>query len=254
MSELLVDLQFVVVQVASVLLFGNLALLLSLTSFHHFWRWFSFCSLSSGVASSSTTLWLFTAPEFSSSTSDATTRFAPLRDHRFAVGARAPQHRSLQQRGLLFVRSGFTPSSLWDSLSLRFVEGLQHHCVIPLPRRDPLVRPTPLSGHRSSCLSLYRLTSLTEIFASCAARCARCYVSLSCHIQTLLPFTCADDSSLSLSCLHAGVHTSLKFAVQSFFLDEASCECLHSCSCFFFCDLASYLVVSGHASTQTCVH
>ena len=54
---------------------------------------------------------------------------APLRDHWFAVGARAPQHRSLQQRGLLFVMSGFTPSGLGDSLPLRFVGGLQHHCV-----------------------------------------------------------------------------------------------------------------------------
>ena len=47
----------------------------------------------------------------------------------FAVGAGAPQQCSLQQRGLLFVRSGFTPSGLGDSLPLRFV-GLQHHCVI----------------------------------------------------------------------------------------------------------------------------
>ena len=39
---------------------------------------------------------------------------APLRDHWFAVDARAPQHCSLQQRGLLFVRSGFTPCLVWE--------------------------------------------------------------------------------------------------------------------------------------------
>ena len=55
---------------------------------------------------------------------------APLRGHWFAVSAGAPQCRSLQQRGLLFVRSGFTPSSLVESLPPRFVGGLQRHCVV----------------------------------------------------------------------------------------------------------------------------
>ena len=86
-----------------------------------------------------------------------------------------------------------------------------------LPRRDPLIRPTPLGGHRSSCLSLCRLTSLTEIVASCAARFARCNMSLSCHFHTLLPFTCADDSCFSLSCTRAAMPTILNFADQSFF-------------------------------------
>ena len=55
---------------------------------------------------------------------------APLCDHWFTGGVRGPQHRGLQQRGLLFVWSGFAPSGLEDSLPLRFVCGLQHHCVI----------------------------------------------------------------------------------------------------------------------------
>ena len=41
------------------------------------------------------------------------------------------------------------------------------------------------------------------LFTPCAARFARCFRSLSCHFHTLLPFTCADDSCLSL--LHEGV-------------------------------------------------
>ena len=86
-----------------------------------------------------------------------------------------------------------------------------------LPRRDPLIRPTSLGGHRSSCLSLCRLTSLTEIEASCAARFAHCNMSLSCHFHTLHPFTCADDSCFSLSCTRATIPTILNFAYHSFF-------------------------------------
>ena len=131
----------------------------------------------------------FIAPKFAPSTSNATTQLAPRRDHWFAVSAWAPQHRSLQQRGLLYVRSGFTPSGLGDSLPLRFVGGLQHHCVILWA-----VSTLSVSIHRGlrsrrvffwfvqhrwafidSRVSLCRLTSLTEIFASCAER----FVSLS---------------------------------------------------------------------------
>ena len=116
-------------------------------------------------------------------------------------------------------------------MPLRFVGGLQHHCVVLRavstllvrvfkrglkPRRGPLVRPTLLGGHRSSCLSLCRLTSLTETFASCAARFARCYTSTSCRFHTLLPFTCADDSCLS--CLHVAAPHCCEFCcLQSFF-------------------------------------
>ena len=76
---------------------------------------------------------------------------APLRNHWFAVSARTRQHRGSQQRGLLLVKSGFTQSG-------RFVASAVRRCPTPLcdtlPRRDPLVRPTPLGGHRSSCLSV----------------------------------------------------------------------------------------------------
>ena len=146
---------------------------------------------------------------------------------RYVLGP--PQHRSLQQRGLLFVRPGFTPSGLEDSLPLRFVGGLQHHCVRLWAVSTFLVRVFPAaSGHGvilwfvqhrwaaiDSRVSLCRLTSLTEICASSAARFARSYMSLSCHFHTLLPFTCADDSRLSLSCTRAAIPTILNFAVNS---------------------------------------
>ena len=67
---------------------------------------------------------------------------------------------------------------------------------------------------------LCRLVSLTEIFASCAARFARCYLGLSCHFHTLLPFTCADDSCLSV--MHAGVATVVNFAIHTVFLGRPS--------------------------------
>ena len=99
-----------------------------------------------------------------SSTSNATTRLAPRRDHWFAVRNRVPQYRSLQQRGLLFMRSGFTPSGLGDSLPLRFVGGLQQHCVILWAVSTFFVRfstrphvtawPVGSSNDRLSCSSL----------------------------------------------------------------------------------------------------
>ena len=50
--------------------------------------------------------------------------------------------------------------------------------------------------------------------------------------------------------MHAGVPTLLKSAHASC---EASSEYLYFCSCLSF-DPASCLMVSGHASTQICVH
>ena len=77
------------------------------------------------------------------------------------------------------------------------------------------------------------------------------YMSFSCHFHTLLPFTGADDSCLSLA-------RGRRPTVDSAFLLRMRLplglplSVLHSCSCFFFSDLALCLVVSGHASTQTC--
>ena len=129
-----------------------------------------------------------------------------LLQHNFVViyCSEVRQRRSSQQRGLLFVASGFTPSGLGDSLPLRFVGGLQHHCVILWAVSTFSVRVfIAASGHgvvlwsiqhrwvvTDPRISLCRLTSLTEILASCAARFALCYMSLSCHFDTLLPFTC----------------------------------------------------------------
>ena len=197
-----------------------------------------------------------------SSISNATTQLAPLRDHWFAVGARFPQRRSLQQRGLLFVRSGFTPSGLGDSLPLRCVGGLRNHCVILWAVSTFSVRVfIAASGHGvllwfvqhrwvviDPGVFLCGLTFLTEIFASCAARFASCYTSLSCHFHTPLPFTCSDDSCLS--CLHVGATHGCEFCeISSFFWVEPSFNAFTFATVFLF-DLALCLVVSGHASTQ----
>ena len=147
LSEILVDLLLVVIQVlrlcvpfrqsgfaSFVDIFSPLALLAVVLSV-----------LSSGVASSSNSFSLL--------------RSSPL----------APP------TPLLGLRHFVTIGSRWgDSLPLRFVGGLQHHCVILFHGVVLLVR---------------RLTSLTEVLASCAARFERCYMSLSCHFHALLPFT-----------------------------------------------------------------
>ena len=73
-----------------------------------------------------------------------------------------------------------------------------------------------------SRVSLCRLTSLTEIFASCAGRFARCYISLSCHCRTLLVFTCSDDSCVSLSCTRAAIPTIMNFVIRTVFLVRPS--------------------------------
>ena len=86
-------------------------------------------------------------------------------------------------------------------------------------------------------------------------RFARCYLSLSCHFHTLLAFTCADDSSLSLSCTRAAFPTLLNFAVQSFFWVRLPVSAFTPADDLpLLSDLAQRLVVSGHTSTQTCVH
>ena len=163
-----------------------------------------------------------------------------------------PQHRSLQQRGLLFVRLlVFTPSGLGDSLPLRFVGGLQHHCVVLWAASTFLVRIfIAASCHGvvlwfvqrcwafiNSHVSLYRLTSLTEIFASCAERFARCYFP-SRVLMTLVSLVCTWERPTVVNSERSSC--------------QASSEYLYFCSCLLF-DLALCLVVTGHASTQTCV-
>ena len=70
---------------------------------------------------------------------------------------------------------------------------------------------------------------------------------LSCHFRTLLPFTCVDDSCLSV--MHAG--HDLEFRGLSLVRLALSAFTPATASSFFF-DLTLCLVVSGHASTQTC--
>ena len=167
-------------------------------------------SLSSGVASSSATLWQFTAPRFVSGTFNAITRSAPLRDRWFAVGCWAPRRRSLPQRGPLFVRSGFSLSGL----------GI-------LPRRDPLGPPTHsvvLDPCVSSAKSLFGPRRLLR----CVVWCAPLRTAISCDRAS------CSDASL--------------FSCKIYF------SCTRASPSVFLFDLALCLVVSGHASTQTCAH
>ena len=108
------------------------------------------------------------------------------------------------------------------------------------PRRDPLVCQAPLDGHRSSCPLL---------FASCAGRFARCYLIFFLVTCVARYFLSRVMMTFSLSVLHAGVPTHLNSAIHTIFLlREASTGCGS-----VFSDLAFYLVVGGHASTQTCL-
>ena len=93
------------------------------------------------------------------------------------------------------------------------------------PRRDPLGRPG-IAGWSSILVSLCRQVSLTEIIASCAARFARCYMSLCCRYHTLLPFTCADDSCLSLCHARGRLHGG-EFCETYSLSCDAFFECLH---------------------------
>ena len=74
----------------------------------------------------------------------------------------------------------------------------------------------------------------------------RC-LCLSCHFRTLLPFTCSDDSCLSLSHARGHPHALEILLCTVFLLDEAS-----SCGCVFFSDLA--LCASWSAGTPRLRH
>ena len=166
------------------LLLGNLASPLSLTSFHHwlFWLWFCLCLLASPPrASLCGNLLLRGSPQ---APPILLLSVAPLPDHLFAVSARSPQHCNLQQRGLLFAKSDFTPSGpgrllasavrWWSPTPLCGTPG----CVHPLsegfssrPQATARFSGSSNTAGRSSILvSLCRLTFLTEIccFMCCA--------------------------------------------------------------------------------------
>ena len=128
------------------LLSGNLALPLSLTSFHHwlFWLWYCLCSLSSGVASSSTTLWYFTALRFAS---------AVVHNNVVCCLWGLASLRLVWEIHCLCgssVVSNTTVLILWavSTFSVRVFIAASGHGVVPL------VHPTPLGGHRSSYLTL----------------------------------------------------------------------------------------------------
>ena len=94
----------------------------------------------------------------------------------------------------------FSDSLTTGSLAVVLSVLLLSHFVVEsfhrglLSRRGPLVRATPQWGHRSSCFCLKFFVTSTHHF----------------------PFTCADDSCLSLSCTRAAVPTLLNFTSSSF--------------------------------------
>ena len=79
--------------------------------------------------SSSATLWWFTAPWWPLAPPTPLRGTAPVRDRWFAVGAVAPRSASLQELGLLSLRTAFFfwPLALCHGV-VRW--GLQHHCVV----------------------------------------------------------------------------------------------------------------------------
>ena len=85
------------------------------------------------------------------------------------------------------------------------------------------------------------------LFASCAGRDARSYMSLSCHFHTRVLMT-LHVCLMTLACTRAAFPTFLNFASSSFFCGSVFTPAAVSAAF----DLALCLVVSGHASTQTC--
>ena len=74
---------------------------------------------------------------------------------------------------------------------------------------------------------------------------------LSCHFRTLLPFTCVDDSCLSV--MHAGGHShDLEYCGTVFLWVRLALSAFTPAAASLFFHLALCLVISGHASTQTC--
>ena len=174
LSEILVDLLLVVV-VVQVL---RLCAPFRQSGFASFIDFFSSLALLAATPSLFCVFWrrllqqyfvVVYCSRFTSSTSNATAQLAPLRDHWFAVGARVPQRRSLQQPGLLFVKvwlhsfwSGrfvasavrrWSPTPLCETLGCVHSPSERIHRSLR-PRRGPLVRPTPLGIHRLSCFSV----------------------------------------------------------------------------------------------------
>ena len=74
---------------------------------------------------------------------------------------------------------------------------------------------------------------------------------VSCHFRTLLPFTCVDDSCLSV--MHAGGHYhELEFCGTVTLWERLALRRLHSCSCFSF--LLTWLCASWSAGTPRLRH
>ena len=108
----------------------------------------------------------------------------------------APLHRSLQQGGLLFVRSAFTPSGLGDSLPLRFVGDLQYHhherfspacfrCQIQSPSSMSSSSVSPYDSMSSPSLFAPNALSHTSWRSQCSTCCVLAVSARTCHLRSL---------------------------------------------------------------------
>ena len=139
--------------------------------------------------SSRVTLWLFRASWIPRLAPPTPLRGnVPLRGRWFAVDARAPWSCSLQQRVLLTMRTGFSRAVATLIMKVFTAASMVSNTTVwSAPRRDALVRPTPLAGHRSTCLNVclsgnrpLRLRVLFLTLLSCSAR-GRHHVSEFCR-------------------------------------------------------------------------
>ena len=128
---------------------------------------------------------------------------APLRDCWFAVDALATREGSLQQRGLLIVRIGFSWLKCLSRVACFTVSVIRLHFVWSVGYFATAVRQwskTPLCGLRHGVIRWFvrhrwmvidpRVSSLCFM---CWAFCTLLLDLFSCHCRTLLPFTCYDD-------------------------------------------------------------
>ena len=121
----------------------------------------------------------------------------------FVVGPLEPLESSSQQRVMLSVRSG-----LRGSLYLLLVGVLQDHCVV-LWAVSTLITKAVMAASCHGVVFWFVQHCRVVIDPRVSL------IKILCHFRALLPFTCADDSCVSLSCTRAAVPTLLNVASSS---------------------------------------